>query len=72
MSKQYETSVYSKDQLESARTRGQVKGWVQGAITTFALLAVLKFLSWLWIPIMILLGVLGVSGYRYFKKKSDA
>lgn len=70
MAKKYETSIYSKDQLDSARLRGQIKGWVQGTISTIVLLAVLKFLSWLWIPVMILLGVLGISGYNHFRKKS--
>ena len=69
MGSNYETSIYSKDQLDKARVRGQVKGWVQGTISTVVLLALLKFLSWLWIPIVILIGVLGVSGYNHYKKK---
>jgi len=71
MANKYETSIYTKDQLDKARVRGQIKGWVQGTISTVVLLALLKFLSWLWIPILILLGVLGISGYNYFKKKSN-
>ena len=71
MTNEYETSIYSKEQLDKARVRGQIKGWVQGTISTVVLLALLKFLSWLWIPLAILIGVLGISGYNHFKKKSN-
>lgn len=70
MSKKYETSVYTKDQLDNARFKGQLKGWVQGTITTVILLAAMKFLAWLWIPILILMAVLGMGGYSYVKKKT--
>ena len=71
MTNKYETSIYSKEQLDKARVRGQIKGWVQGTISTVVLLALLKFLSWLWIPLAILIVVLGISGYNHFKKKSN-
>jgi uncharacterized membrane protein YdbT with pleckstrin-like domain len=71
MAKNYETSIYTREQLNKARTRGQMKGWAQGTVSTVILLAILKFLSWLWIPIVILIGVAGFSGYRYLKKKTD-
>ena len=71
MTNKYETSIYSKEQLDKARGRGQIKGWVQGTISTVVLLALLKFLSWLWIPLAILIGVLGISGYNHFKQKSN-
>lgn len=71
MSKNYETSIYTKDQLDRARMRGQIKGWAQGTVSTVILLAILKFLSWLWIPIVIMIGVAGFTGYRYLKKKTD-
>jgi len=71
MTKTYETSIYTEEQLNRAKTRGQIKGWAQGTISTVIFLAVLKFLSWLWIPIVILIGVAGFSGYRHLKKKTD-
>ena len=71
MAKNYETSIYTKDQLDRARTRAQMKGWAQGTVSAVVLLAILKFLSWLWIPIVILIGVAGFGGYRYLKKKTD-
>ncbi len=64
MADKYETSIYTKRQLDNARIKGQVKGWVQGAVSTFLFLLLLKFLGW--IPAILILGLLGFMGYKIF------
>ena len=70
MASKYETSIFTQKQLDNARVRGQVKGWVQGAVSTFLFLLLLKFLGW--IPAILILGLIGYMGYRIFSagKKS--
>ncbi|MCH8122683.1 MAG: hypothetical protein IH853_06125 [Bacteroidetes bacterium] len=64
MADKYETSIYTKKQLNNARTKGQVKGWVQGAASTFLFLLLMKFVGL--IPAIAVLGGLGYLGYRIF------
>ena len=64
MAEKYETSIYTKRQLDNARIKGQVKGLAQGAVSTFLFLLFLKFLGW--IPAIIILGLLGFFGYKIF------
>ncbi len=64
MADKYETSIYTKRQLDNARIKGQVKGWVQGAVSTFLFLLLLNFLGW--IPAILILGLLGFMGYKIF------
>ena len=70
MAEKYETSIFTKKQLDSARVKGQVKGWAQGAASTFIFLMLMKFLGW--IPAILVLGGLGFLGYKIFSagKKS--
>ena len=70
MATKYETSIFTQKQLDGARVRGQVKGWVQGAISTFLFLILFKFLGW--IPAIMILGLIGYIGYRIFSAGKNA
>jgi len=70
MASKYETSIFTQKQLDNARVRGQVKGWVQGAVSTFLFLLLLKFLGW--IPAVIILGLIGFMGYKIFSAGKKA
>ena len=63
MSKEYETAIYTREQLENARTKGQLIGWVQGAASIGALILLLNLLGW--IPLLIVASLLGFGGYKY-------
>jgi len=71
MADKYETSIYTKSQLDNARIKGQVKGWAQGAASTFLLVLLWSFIG-AWIPAVIILGLLGFLGYKFStsRKKS--
>jgi len=66
MAGKYETSIYTQEQLDTARDRSRVVGWIQGGLTTIAALLLLKMLGW--IPLLILLAAAGYGGYRLFRK----
>lgn len=70
MSEKYETSIYTKKQLDGARIKGQVKGWVQGAVSTFLFLLLMKFVGW--IPALLVLGGVGYLGYRIFSAGKES
>jgi MFS superfamily sulfate permease-like transporter len=38
---------YTKTDLENARTKGQLLGWLQGAGVTFALMFVIGLIGWI-------------------------
>ena len=38
---------YTKTDVENARTKGQLLGWIQGAGITFALMFVIGIIGWL-------------------------
>ena len=67
MTDKYETSIFTRQQMKSARVKGQMKGWMQGAGSTLVFVILWKLLGWLWIPALILVGVLAFFGYRKFK-----
>jgi hypothetical protein len=54
--------VHTRQELENARTKGQVVGWLQGAGAMLLLGVVLKFVGW--IP---LIAVAGVGAYFVFR-----
>jgi len=70
MASKYETSIFTQKQLDNARVRGQVKGWVQGAVSTFLFLLLFEFLGW--IPAVIILGLIGFMGYKIFSAGKKA
>ena len=65
-SSKYETALFSKEQLESAKSKGQFIGWIQGAVSVGALLILLNFLGW--IPLIIIASLLGFVGYKVVTK----
>ncbi len=54
--------VHTKQELENARTKGQVVGWLQGAGAMLLLGVVLKFVGW--IPLLV---VGAVGAYFVFR-----
>ena len=67
MATEYKTAIYTKDQLENARTKGQLVGWAQGGASVAALLFLLKFLGW--IPLLAITAILGFVGYKFVTRK---
>ena len=65
MAEKYETSIFTRQQLKKARVKGQIKGWIQGAASTFLLILLLKFLGW--IPAILVLAGIGFVGYKIFR-----
>ena len=60
--------IFSKTDIENARTKGQVVGWLQGGGVVAGGLLLLNFFSWL--PGLLLVGGVGYVGYRVFFKSS--
>ncbi|MEJ2483408.1 MAG: hypothetical protein P8049_09930 [Gemmatimonadota bacterium] len=54
--------LYSKTELEDARTKGQVIGWLQGAGAVIALGLLLSVVGW--IPTILAVGGIGYLLYR--------
>ncbi len=52
----------TRQELDNARTKGQVIGWVQGAGAVFLLGLALKFLGW--IPLLVAGGAVVFIGYK--------
>lgn len=62
--------LHSSQDLEHAKTKGQVIGWAQGAAVTFIALFLFKLVGW--IPALVILILLGFLGYKFVKRgKSD-
>jgi hypothetical protein len=57
---------YSRTDLENARTKGQVIGWIQGAGALLVGSFVLHALGWL--PTLLVAGVLGFIAYKVMKR----
>ena len=67
MPSKYETAVYTREQLENARTKGQLIGWAQGAVSVGILLFLLNFLGW--IPLLFVGGLVGFGAFRFITRK---
>ncbi len=61
--------IYSKTDIENARTKGQVVGWLQGGGVVVGGFLLLNVLGWL--PGLLLVGGVGYVGYRVFFKSSS-
>lgn len=59
--------LYSKQEVENARTKGQVVGWLQGGGVVVGGMLLLNLLG-SWIPAMLVLGGGGYLAYRIFLK----
>ena len=58
MSKLVPNKTYTQLDVQNARTKGQLIGWLQGGVVAFLGLSVLKLLGW--IPTLLVIGVVGV------------
>ncbi|MGB1049845.1 MAG: hypothetical protein ACPG3U_09185 [Rhodothermales bacterium] len=67
MATEYKTAIYTHDQLENARTKGQVIGWVQGGAAVGALLFLLQFIGW--IPLIAVASLLAFMGFKIASRK---
>lgn len=67
MASEYKTAIYTHEQLENARTKGQVIGWVQGGVAVGALLFLLQFVGW--IPLIIIASLLAFAGFKIASRK---
>jgi len=61
--------IYSKTDVENARTKGQLVGWLQGGGVVVGGLLLLNVLGWL--PALLVVGGIGYVGYRLFFKSSS-
>lgn len=55
---------YTDLDLQNARIKGQVVGWLQGGLTTIAALLVLQFVGW--IPALVVAGVVAFVAIKLF------
>jgi hypothetical protein len=59
--------IHTRQDLENARTKGQMIGWIQGAGAVFALGLVLKFVGW--IPVLVVGAGAAYLAYRVLFSK---
>lgn len=59
--------THTRQDLENARTKGQMIGLVQGAGAVIALGLVLKLVGW--IPLLVVGGAVAYLGYRLLRKR---
>jgi len=69
MSKLVPGKMYTHTEVANARTKGQIIGWVQGGVATFAALWVLNIVGWL--PTIIIIGVVGVLAAKVLFGKHE-
>ena len=62
MTKDNLPTLYSQKDVENARTKGQIVGWVQGAVIGIAGMLLLGLVGW--IPTLVILGVGGFVLYK--------
>jgi hypothetical protein len=62
MSDRHALTTPTKQELQNARTKGQVIGWIQGAGAVLALGIAIKFLGW--IPVILVGGAVVYLGYK--------
>jgi hypothetical protein len=62
-----ELQRYTHTELENARTKGQVVGWIQGAGALLVLGVVFKLIGW--IPTVLVAGAVAYLLYKMFAKK---
>jgi hypothetical protein len=67
MAKDNLPELYSQKDVENARTKGQVIGWVQGAVVGIAGMILLGLVGWM--PTLV---ILGVGGFVLYKLSSGS
>lgn len=70
MEKQFDVTLYSRRDVEKAKRRGQVAGWLQGAGVVLAGVLLLKFLGW--IPVLLLVAGVGFLAMKLANLGDDA
>ena len=68
MAKNTLQELYTQKDLENARTKGQLIGWVQGAALGVGGVLLLSVIGW--IPTFLVLGVGGFVLYKVFSSSS--
>ena len=68
MAKNTLQELYTQKDLENARTKGQLVGWVQGAAIGVGGVLLLGVIGW--IPTLVVLGVGGFLLYKVFSGSS--
>lgn len=63
-------TLYTDEDLQRARSRGKVIGWIQGGVGILAVGLILKLLGW--IPTLIVAGVVVYVLYRLLGGGKDA
>lgn len=69
MSEHHELTPATKQELENAKTKGQVIGFAQGVGATVLLGVVLKFLGW--IPLLLAGGAVVWIGYKLLTRHKE-
>jgi hypothetical protein len=64
MAKLVPDKTYTHLDVQNARTKGQLIGWLQGGAVVFAGLFVLKLVGWL--PTLLVLGLAGFLAFKVF------
>lgn len=67
MASEYKTAIYTREEVENARTKGQLVGWVQGGLAVGGLFFLLQFIGW--IPLLGIAAFLVFAGYQFTKRK---
>jgi hypothetical protein len=62
MSKSQLPELYNQNDVDNARTKGQLIGWVQGAGAAVAGMLLLGVVGW--IPTIVIVGVGGLAAYK--------
>ena len=63
------TRVYSRTDVDHARIKGQVVGWIQDAVVAIAGWFLLGILGWL--PVLIVVGIVGVLAVKMLLGKKE-
>lgn len=63
------TKIYTEKDVERARSRGKLVGWLQGAGLVIVAGMVLNLLGW--IPTVVVVGAVGYLAYRLLAGGSD-
>jgi hypothetical protein len=63
------TKIYTEKDVERARSRGKLVGWLQGAGLVIVAGMVLNLLGW--IPTVLVVGAVGYLAYRLLAGGSD-
>ncbi len=69
MSDKYSVGFHTAQELERAKSKGQMIGWAQGAVVTFVGLLLLNLIGW--IPTLLILVLVGLLGFKLLTKGKE-